>query len=138
MPAHDMCPVSGPKASSSGPTPSSTARTSCSVSTHPPTCGCSAAVTPSVRIAAQQSAMPSTTTSSRSGSKPWPTAGCSRRGLPGGSIVEIMQNRWPNDACRAAKIRAASACAACVARLANAPLYRLSAGSSPNDASHGR
>ena len=43
-------------------------------------------------------------------------------GEPGGSIVEIMQNRWPNDACRAAKTRAASACSSCVSRSANAPL----------------
>ena len=72
---------------------SSTVRSSCSVSTQPPTCGCRAAVTPSSRIASQHSAMPSTTTSSRSGSKPKPTAGWARRGEPAVSMVEIMQNR---------------------------------------------
>ncbi len=92
MPAHAMCPVSGPNASSSGPMPSSTARTSRSVSTQPPTCGCSAAVTPSSRIAAQHAAMPSTTTCRRSASK-----SCADRrvltwrGSPRGTIVEIMQ-----------------------------------------------
>ena len=44
------------------------------------------------------------------------------RGEPGGSIVEIMQNRWPSAACRAAKTRAASACRACVLWSANEPL----------------